>query len=72
MRQVNFISFLYPNEPLQRIFWYLVRQLEAEPSKIGHNFVKLVCLNMDKIENDFDKKCSPNPIFLYINHFQED
>ena len=40
MRQVNFNSFLHPNEPLQKIFWYLARQLEAEPSKIGHSFTK--------------------------------
>ena len=27
---------------------------------------------MDKIENGFDKEYSPNPIFKYKNHFQED
>ena len=36
MRQVKFNMFLHPNEPPQRIFWYIVRQIEMEPSKIGH------------------------------------
>ena len=27
---------------------------------------------MNKIENDFDKICSPNMIFQYKNCFQED
>ena len=40
IRQMKFNRFLHPNEPLQRIFLYLVRLLEAEPSKIGHNFTK--------------------------------
>ena len=63
VRQVNLNRFLHPNEPPQRIFWYLVRKLEAELSKIGHNFTKSVCLNMNKIEKDFTKACSPNLIF---------
>ena len=36
VRQVKFNLFLHPNEPPQRIFWYIVRQLEAKPSKIWH------------------------------------
>jgi len=34
VRQVNFNSFLHPNKPHQRIFLYLVQQLEVEPSKV--------------------------------------
>ena len=34
MRQVKFIMILHSNEPV------IVRQLEAEPSKIGHSFNK--------------------------------
>ena len=29
-------------------------------------------LNLNKIENDFNEICSPNLIFSYKNHFQED
>ena len=36
VRQVNFNRFLHPNRPPQMIFWYLVRQLEADLSKIWH------------------------------------
>ena len=32
----EFQYFLHPNEPPQRIFLYLERQLEADLSKIGH------------------------------------
>ena len=69
VRQVNFNSFLHPNEPPQRIFWYLVRKLKAEQSKIGHNLTEYIWLNMNKIENDFDKTCSPNLIFQNKNRF---
>ena len=34
--QVEFNTFLHLNEHTERICWYLVRQLDAEPSKIGH------------------------------------
>ena len=40
VRQVKFNMFLHPNEPPRRIFWFIVRKLEAEPSKIGHSFTK--------------------------------
>ena len=38
--QAKFNRFLYPNEHIQRIFWYLVRLFESELSKIG-NFQSL-------------------------------
>ena len=34
--QVKFNRFLHPNELPQKIFWYLVRQLDWGLSKIGH------------------------------------
>ena len=34
--QAKFNRFLYPNEHIQRIFWYLVRLFESELSKIGN------------------------------------
>ena len=36
VRLVKFNAFLHPNEHLERIFSYLVRQFEAELAKIGH------------------------------------
>ena len=34
--QAKFNRFLYPNEHIQKIFWYLVRLFESELSKIGN------------------------------------
>ena len=39
-RRVKFNAFLHPNEHSERICFYLVRQFEAELSKIGHNITK--------------------------------
>ena len=36
VRQVNFNSFLHPNEPPRRIFSYLARQVEPDLSNIWH------------------------------------
>ena len=36
MCQVKFNRFLYLNEQIQRIFWYLLRLFESECSKICH------------------------------------
>ena len=35
--EVKYNTFLHPNEPPQRILWYLGRQLEVE---LSHNFTK--------------------------------
>ena len=38
--QVDFNTFLHLNEHTERVCWYLVRQLDAEPSKIRPIFTK--------------------------------
>ena len=41
--QMKFNRFLHPNELPQRIFWYLVRQLDWGQSKIGYfQFLKTI------------------------------
>ena len=36
----KFNRFLHPNEHPLSVFWYLVRLIDWEPSKIGHIFTK--------------------------------
>ena len=40
VRHMKFNIFLHPNEHPQRIFWYIIRLFDWEPSKIGHSFTK--------------------------------
>ena len=53
-------------------FWYLLNRRSGEPSKIGHIFTKQSFSEVIRIENDVNKICSPNSIFLKENYFQED
>ena len=62
VRQVEFNRFLHPNEHPQRIFWYLVRLFDWEPSKIWHILLSKPCLEMNWISFISD---NVNPI-----HFQ--
>ena len=54
----KFNRFLYPNEHIQRIFWYLVRLFESELSKIG---------NFQSSESFFEAKF--HSIFLGVIFF---
>ena len=54
---VNLNSFLHPNEPPQRIFWYLVRKLEADLSHLTFSVFKVNILAKNQRNNSENYFC---------------